>query len=126
MGALYGSETVVLSKDAPEQARLSRTWDGFWIRGSEVRGTRISAVLVGDAITPWTAGGPLPRLWIHPEAARPLPATLPLPSARVDKSGRIALFEGGMGRDVSAWVTHGQGQSRRSAGKTLMPRTRTA
>lgn len=42
---------------------------------------------------PWTAGRPLPRLWIHPAPARPLHSDLTLPTATLDAAGRLVLSE---------------------------------
>lgn len=93
IGALFGSEAVTFSADAPEGARVIRRADGFWTHPDGYRGTRVSAVLVGDALMPWTAARELPRLWIHPAAARPLPVELPLPTAHVDSDGRLCLSD---------------------------------
>ena len=64
--ALFGTEAVQVSGEDLEQVRVIRRRDGFWIAGDGFRGTRISAVLIGDAILPWTAAKAVPRLWLNP------------------------------------------------------------
>lgn len=100
VAALYGSEVVVFSPDRPGETRLSRARDGFWISGEGYRGTRVSGVLLGDAILPWSVTTRLPRLWLHPAASRPLPSDFGLPAARLNKGGTLALAEGS--RDPAA------------------------
>lgn len=60
--------------------------------GDGPHGTRVSGILFGDAITPWTAAGRLPRLWLHPAAAHPLRTSFALPTARI-VSERVVLSE---------------------------------
>lgn len=91
IGALFGSEAMTFSADATESARVIRRADGFWTHPDGYRGTRVSAVLIGDALMPWTAARELPRLWIHPAGARSLPIELPLPTARIDGDGNLRL-----------------------------------
>ena len=94
IAALYGSEVVVFSPDRPGVTRMSRTRDGFWISGDGYRGTRVSGVLLGDAILPWSVTTRLPRLWLHPAASRPLPSDFGLPAVRLGQDGTLALAEG--------------------------------
>lgn len=94
IAALYGSEVVVFSPDRPGETRVTRARDGFWISGEGYRGTRVSGVLLGDAILPWSVTTRLPRLWLHPAASQPLPSDFGLPAARLDRDGSLALAEG--------------------------------
>ncbi len=48
-------------------------------------------MLIGDAVLPWTAAKAVPRLWLNPGAARPLPMQLELPTASLDIEGRLVL-----------------------------------
>jgi hypothetical protein len=89
--ALFGSEVVTFTTDAPESARLHRRGDGFWRSGSGFRGTRVSGVLIGSAVMPWTAAAALPRLWTHPAAAHPLTVDLTLPTATIGSEGVLVL-----------------------------------
>ena len=101
LSALFGTEVMRISIDAPEQTTMSRAPDGFWVSGEGFRGTRISAILLGDTVLPWTVGRSLPRLWIHPAAAHPLPDVPLLPTATVDSAGDLSLSDGGRtGSDV--------------------------
>ena len=93
VSALYGSEAVTFPIGDPSQGKLVRRRDGFWVSGEGFRGTRISAVLLGQSVLPWTVSGPLPRLWIHPSAARPLPSHFGLPTARLDDAGMLQLSD---------------------------------
>ena len=91
VGALFGTEAVEVSGEDLERVRPIRRRDGFWISGDGFRGTRISAVLLGDAVMPWTAAKAVPRLWLNPGAAHPLTTQLDLPTARLDVDGHLVL-----------------------------------
>jgi hypothetical protein len=93
VGALFGTEVYTFPLDAPGQGSYTRRPDGFWRFGDGYRGTRVSAVLIGDAVTPWTAAASLPRLWLHPAAAHPLTADLQLPTAQLDQDGNLRLTD---------------------------------
>jgi hypothetical protein len=92
--ALYGSEFVSLSLSDQVEPQLSRRADGFWRFGPGFRNTRVSGVLVANAVLPWTAAKALPRLWIHPEAAHPLPSDVGLPTATIGSDARLSLSQG--------------------------------
>jgi hypothetical protein len=94
VSALFGTEVVTFSTPELQQARIDRRADGFWRSGPGFRGTRVSGVLLGDAIMPWTVAGTLPRLWLHPAAAHPLPSDLGLPTAAIDQENRLILSGG--------------------------------
>jgi hypothetical protein len=93
VSALFGSEGIVVSTTSPERVEVVRERNGFWISGEHFRGTRVSAVLIGDALMPERTGGALPRLWIHPAAARPLTSDFGLPTGRFEPDGRVVLSE---------------------------------
>lgn len=95
--ALFGSQAVQFDPRRPHHATTVRRPDGFWIAGDGYRGTRIAAVIMGDAILPWTVARSLPRLWLHPGAADPLRMVLDLPTARIDGQGKLALAEAEIG-----------------------------
>jgi hypothetical protein len=92
--ALFGSEVVVFTSREPHLARLDRRPDGFWRSGRGFRGTRVSGVLLGDAIMPWTVATALPRLWLHPAASHPLSGRCGLPTASIGPEGRLVLSDG--------------------------------
>ncbi len=94
VSALYGSMVYTFRPDAPEEGSYCRRPDGFWRFGNSYRGTRVSAVLLGDTVMPWTAAASLPRLWVHPAATHPLTADLQLPIAQLDEHGQLVLTDG--------------------------------
>lgn len=95
--ALFGSQALQIDPRRPDDATMIRRRDGFWVAGDGYRGTRISAVIMGDAILPWTVATRLPRLWVHPSAANPIGTQLDLPLARIDDRGKLALAEAEIG-----------------------------
>jgi hypothetical protein len=70
-----------------------RQRDGFWIRGNEPRGTRVSAVLTGNNLLAENAARTWPRLWPNPWAARPLSADLPFPRGVANQQGGVHYEE---------------------------------
>ena len=91
--ALFGSQAVRIDPRQPGEATMIRRRDGFWVAGDGFRGTRVSAVLIGDAILPWVVARRLPRLWIHPGAAKPIGRGLDLPTARLDNRSELVPSE---------------------------------
>jgi hypothetical protein len=67
--ALFGTPAVrVVSDDRVESVRLP---NGVWIGESGVRNTRLSALLVGYRIYPWSVATAQPQVWIRPNYPRP-------------------------------------------------------
>jgi hypothetical protein len=64
--------------------------EGFWA----TRNTRVSGVLVGTTIYPWTAAGPVPRLWLNLRAAHPLLTDVALPRAAANDAREIVRWDG--------------------------------
>jgi hypothetical protein len=84
--ALFGSEAVQVRVDDPtSEPKTIRKRDGFWMPGMRPRGTRVSAVLVGKSLLPWTCTRELPRLWLNPWATHPLVRTDPFPATTADE-----------------------------------------
>jgi hypothetical protein len=78
--ALYGPEVIrvpVSSTGPGHDAYADRDPDGLWQRGSVSRATRVSAVLSGIRLMPWSVARTPLRLWLNPWAARPLDVDLP-------------------------------------------------
>jgi hypothetical protein len=73
--ALYGSVAVT---------GLTRQGDGYWRPPPDARGSRISAVLLGESLRPWDPFAALPRLWINPWATVPLGELPPFAAFTVD------------------------------------------
>jgi hypothetical protein len=92
--ALFGSIAVRVPIGAgPSAADLIRQQDGFWFRDGRPLATRVSAVLAGPALGPWTVGRDWPRLWLNPWAAQPLDVDLPVPQRVADTAGHVAYHE---------------------------------
>jgi hypothetical protein len=89
-GALLGRVAVQLD---PDDLNAEGTWirqrNGFWMKGTRARGTRVSAVITGTSLMPWNVANTWPRLWPNPWAVRPLSTELPLPTAATDAGGAV-------------------------------------
>ncbi|GAS95644.1 uncharacterized protein RMCC_2610 [Mycolicibacterium canariasense] len=70
--ALFGTKGVSYYVGQPNSAHLVDKRDGYWRKGPPARGSRVSAVLVGQNIYPWRICPELPKLWINPWAHKPL------------------------------------------------------
>ena len=90
--ALFGSIAVRFAPGRPGTEQV-RQRDGFWMPGAEPRGTRVSAVLVGNGLMPWNVVSKWPRLWLNPWAAIPMTAELPFPRALGDEQGAVAYYD---------------------------------
>jgi hypothetical protein len=83
--ALFGKEAVYVTRENPEEARLTREPDGAWVGKKGKQYTRVSAVLIVGDVTPWTAGARTPVVYHNPWAKYPCPDALAqLRSAHVD------------------------------------------
>lgn len=87
--ALLGDIGWQFDRKNPSDGRWVRERNGFWMQGSRARGTRISAVLTANGLTPQNAAKAWPRLWSNPWARRPLSAELPFPTASADRNGGV-------------------------------------
>jgi hypothetical protein len=85
--ALFGSEVVRFDPDNPDDSQLARTPDGLWTKPGGPRATRVSGVLVGTTLLPWTCAARWPRLWLNPWATHPLKTELPFSTVWVDDHG---------------------------------------
>jgi hypothetical protein len=90
-GALLGRIAVQID---PDDLEAPGTWirqrNGFWMKGAEARGTRVSAVITGTSLMPWNVATTWPRLWPNPWAARPLSVELPFPIALATEDGAVS------------------------------------
>jgi hypothetical protein len=91
--ALLGRIAYRIHPDEPGIGRAFRQRNGFWIRGNEPRGTRVSAVLTGNNVIPETVVRTWPRLWPNPWASRPLQVTLPFPRGVANEQGGVVYDE---------------------------------
>jgi hypothetical protein len=90
--ALFGDEAIQFARDDPASVAVAiRKTNGHW---SSTRNTRLSAVLYGRELTPWSVASVVPTLWINPWAKQPLMTHLPWARyAEVDGDGGIAMSE---------------------------------
>lgn len=84
--SLYGDEAVQFGHDANGEVvtRDIRQPNGFWRGPAGARNRRVSAVLIGRNIAPWSVTDRAPVLWHHPFANHSLEASLVYPSQRFD------------------------------------------
>lgn len=89
--ALLGRMAYQFDPGDFQRGQWVRQRNGFWMRGGEPRNTRLSAVITGTDVMPWTIAQVWPRLWRNPWAARPVDADLGLPEAVASERG-IATY----------------------------------
>ena len=92
--ALFGREAVVIS-DSDDAGRLIRQPNGFWFRGAGPINTRVSAVLMGVGLQPWSLTRIAPELWINPWAEHPLAEGWPFAVHTAHESGEVVSDEKG-------------------------------
>lgn len=90
--ALFGREAIVVSGSG-DVGRLVRQRNGFWFRGSGPINTRVSAVLMGVGLQPWSLTRTAPELWINPWAEHPLAEGWPFTVHTALESGEIVSEE---------------------------------
>ena len=73
MEALFGRERYVFHREMgpDEEPEMIRDRDGSWLGPSGPRNTRVSAVLVGSCIQPWTVAAYVPVVYHNPWAQKP-------------------------------------------------------
>jgi hypothetical protein len=87
--ALFGSDRLEIPRNLQGAIRRYRKRDGYWRRGAEPRGARVSGVLFGDTMRAWRVASKLPELWINPWPLNPLPGVSPFGTVAVDDDGRF-------------------------------------
>lgn len=88
--ALFGSIKLAVPRDQLDGAHFVHTPDGYWRSGVNPGGSRISAVLFGDATRAWSVASKLPELWINPWAVNPMPSLPPFGAVAVSDDGKLA------------------------------------
>lgn len=89
--ALYGDEAIQFDPANPEAPAVPlRRGNGFWRSG---RNTRVSAILYGREVLPWSIARVSPTLWLNPFAQAPLHTELPF-ARRVTMTGAGDLETG--------------------------------
>lgn len=92
--AVFGSLAYQYYVNEPSrEGQWVRQRDGFWMRGTQPRGTRVSAVLAATGLMPWSPARQIPRLWLNPWATKPLTVTDPFPTTTIDNRGQVASTE---------------------------------
>jgi hypothetical protein len=86
--ALFGREAVVIS-DPDDAGLLIRQQNGFWIRASGPINTRVSAVLMGVGLQPWSVTRTAPELWVNPWAGHPLAEDWPFAVHTALETGEV-------------------------------------
>ena len=66
--------------------------DLYW-RGT-AGGTRVSGVLFGQNLNPWSVATTLPRMWVNPWASRPIPQADPFATFTANDDGEIVASAG--------------------------------
>jgi hypothetical protein len=98
MAALFGTETFLLSSQltGSSEPEMDRKRNGLWNGPKGSRYTRVSAVLIGSSILPWSVAASTPWLFHNPWASRPLSDALDvLPHARaIPSESRMDFREG--------------------------------
>jgi hypothetical protein len=90
--ALFGREAVVIA-DPEDSGRLIRQRNGFWFRGGEPINTRVSAVLMGMGLQPWSITRAAPELWANPWAEHPLAEDWPFAVHTAFETGEVVYGE---------------------------------
>jgi len=88
--ALLGRMAWEIDVDDPTGGRWIRQRNGFWLRGAQPRGTRVSGVLTGTNIMPWTVAKTWLRLWPNPWATSPLHVEFGFPRGVANTRGRVS------------------------------------
>ncbi len=91
--ALLGREAWRFDPENPEDGEWTRQRNGFWMKGGRARGTRVSAVITGTHVLPWTVAKTWPRLWPNPWATHPLGTGLPFPTGVADEQGAVTYHD---------------------------------
>lgn len=90
--ALFGREAIVIS-DPNKAGQVVRQRNGFWFRGAAPINTRVSAVVMGIGIQPWSLTRFSPELWKNPWAEYPLVEPWPFPVHTARDSGEVVYSE---------------------------------
>jgi hypothetical protein len=83
-------------EDPAAEGEWVRQRNGFWMKGSRARGTRVSAVITGTSLMPWNVATSWPWLWPNPWATYPLEVDLSLPTAISSEQGAVTYRDRGV------------------------------
>jgi hypothetical protein len=90
--ALFGREAILVS-DSDDAGRLIRQRNGFWFRGVGPINTRVSAVLMGVGLQPWSLTRIAPEVWVNPWAEHPFAEDWPFYVYTALESGKVVSKE---------------------------------
>jgi hypothetical protein len=93
--AVFGRRALQYTEGEPNSAETVRLWNGYWRPGPPVRGARVSAVLFGQRLNPWSVASAYPKLWLNPWGHQQLTVTEPFSTITApDDSGPIIEVPG--------------------------------
>jgi hypothetical protein len=92
--ALFGSSSVLFNPDGePRFAPMPRARNGYWCADPPA-GTRVSAVVIGSNIDPYSVGQNMPRMWINPWEPMPVTDTHGLATNVLMNNDQVCRKEG--------------------------------
>ncbi len=93
--ALFGTvQAIVRYSEVPPPVEYERARDGVWVAPNGIKNTRVSAVLIGKSISPWSLGISEIMLFHNPWAEYPYNDVLTELSEALPKDGKIAFKDG--------------------------------
>jgi hypothetical protein len=69
---------------------LFKPRDGYWRAGVTPHGTRISGVLLAEAMRAWSVSSKLPALWMNPRPLNAMPALPPFANVVLNNDGNLS------------------------------------
>lgn len=97
--ALFGTKETRHVPGQPGSIHNIRRRDGYWRQGPPKRGSRVSAVLVGQNIYPWRITAGLPTVWVIPWADLPTSAEAPMLTNTAHDDGQVYEVHSGTSPD---------------------------
>lgn len=108
--AVFGRKALQVIEGQDKSAHVLRLPNGYWrpaADDSPARGARVSGVLFGQRLNPYSVANAFPKLWLNPWAHHPLSTTEPFTVIAANDSGEIVEVPGTGGASVlglpSSW-----------------------
>lgn len=101
--AVFGRKALQIVEAQSSSAKLVRLGNGYWrpaTGDSPARGARVSGVLFGQQLNPWSAGRAFPKLWLNPWAHHSQTATDSFTVVRLNDEGDIVERPGTGGASI--------------------------
>ncbi len=95
--AVFGRKTLRITEGQDRSVHLVRMSNGYWrpaTDDSPPRGARVSGVLFGQRLAPYSVATAFPKLWLNPWAFRALTATEPFTTVARHDNGEIIEVPG--------------------------------